>query len=55
MDLTSTEFHLKEMRELFGDQLPNHEHYPIQFAYFVKLYSYYIKRKESRGALIPTG
>lgn len=54
MDLITTEFHLKEMQELFGDQLPNHEQYPIQFAYFVKLYAFYNKRKEQRNALIAT-
>lgn len=26
------------MEEEFGDMLPNFEHYPIQFAYYVKLF-----------------
>lgn len=27
-----------EMVEMFGDKLPDPEHYPRTFAYFVKLY-----------------
>jgi hypothetical protein len=30
----------KEMEEMFGESLPNPEHHPIQFAYYVKLYNY---------------
>jgi hypothetical protein len=30
----------KEMEEMFGESLPDFEHYPIQFAYYVKLYEY---------------
>lgn len=29
------------MKEYFGDILPNFEHYPRQFAYYVNLYRYY--------------
>jgi hypothetical protein len=28
------------MEEEFGDNLPNFEHHPIQFAYYVKLFRY---------------
>ena len=31
---------LDEMREFFGE-LPNPEHEPIRFAYYVKLWKYY--------------
>lgn len=26
------------MKEEFGDMLPNFEHHPIQFAYYIKLF-----------------
>jgi hypothetical protein len=29
---------LEEMKKMFGDELPNFEHYPRSFAYYVKLY-----------------
>jgi len=29
---------LEEMKEMFGDKLPNPDHYPKIFEYFVKLY-----------------
>ena len=35
----------KEMLEYFGE-LPNFEHHPRQFAYYVKLYRYYKERRE---------
>lgn len=28
----------EEMQEMFGDKLPNPEHYPRVFEYYVKLY-----------------
>ena len=31
-------FHYNRMVEIFGDHLPNLEHYPIQFKYYVTLY-----------------
>lgn len=31
----------EKMKEEYGDRLPDPEHSPIQFAYFVKLYKYY--------------
>lgn len=34
----------QEMEEYFGT-LPNFEHHPRQFAYYVRLYEYYKKRK----------
>lgn len=30
----------KEMEEMFGETLPNFEHHPIQFRYYVKLFDY---------------
>ena len=30
----------QEMEEMFGDRLPNFDHHPIKFAYYVKLYLY---------------
>ena len=29
-----------EMVEMWGDKLPNYEHEPIRFAYYVRLYKY---------------
>ena len=34
-----------ELVEHFGDSLPNFEHEPIRFAYYVKLHKYYKERK----------
>jgi hypothetical protein len=34
----------KEMEEYFGE-LPNFEHHPKQFAYYVRLYDYYKQRR----------
>lgn len=31
---------INEMIEMFGDKLPNPIHYPIQFAYYAKLYKF---------------
>ena len=33
--------HYEKMREIFGDELPDPEHEPVRFAYFVKVYKYY--------------
>ena len=33
-------YHYNRMVEIYGD-LPNPEHEPIRFAYYVKLYKYY--------------
>jgi hypothetical protein len=33
--------HYERLVEMYGDQLPNPEHEPVRFAYFVKLYKYY--------------
>ena len=35
-----------EMQKMFGDDLPNPEQEPIQFAYYIKLYKSYKERKE---------
>lgn len=37
------------MQDYFGDRLPNFEHYPRQFAYYVKLYRYY-KGKQNENS-----
>jgi len=29
---------LNQMIEVFGDRLPDPEHYPLEFGYYVKLY-----------------
>ena len=31
----------EEMKKIYGENLPDPEHEPRQFAYFVKLYKYY--------------
>lgn len=31
----------EKMKSQFGDKLPDPDHEPIQFSYFVKLYKYY--------------
>ena len=31
----------EKMKSHFGDKLPDPEHEPMQFSYFVKLYKYY--------------
>ena len=33
--------HYERLVEMYGDELPNPEHEPLRFAYFVKLYKYY--------------
>jgi len=35
-----------KINEYFNGKLPNPHHEPIQFAYYIKLYDYYQKRKE---------
>jgi hypothetical protein len=37
----------EEMVEYYGEKLPNPEHHPIQFAYYVKLWKYYKERREN--------
>lgn len=31
----------EELQQMFGDKLANPEHYPLTFAYQVKLFKYY--------------
>ena len=31
----------ERMQEVFGDELPDPEHEPIKFAYYVKIFKYY--------------
>lgn len=35
----------QEMVDIWGDKLPNPEHEPIRFAYYIKMYSYYKETK----------
>jgi len=35
------EEHYNRMVEIYGDKLPNFEHQPKEFAYYVRLYKYY--------------
>jgi hypothetical protein len=35
----------QQLIDEFGDKLPNPEHCPKEFAYYVKLYTYYEKHK----------
>lgn len=37
----------KEMQERYGDDLPNFEHEPRRFAYYVKLFNYTKERNEA--------
>jgi hypothetical protein len=38
----------QELVEMYGDNLPNHLHEPIRFAYYVKLYRYVKEKDEQR-------
>ena len=38
----------KELEDWYGDKLVNPEHHPIQFRNQVKLYRYYMERKNDR-------
>ena len=42
MEDDSPEFQkdVQQIQELFGDRIPNPEHYPRGFAYYVKLYKH---------------
>jgi hypothetical protein len=40
----------EKLVEHFGDTLANFEHYPKQFAHQVKLYRYYMERKENESS-----
>ena len=35
-----------EMVEMWGDKLPNPEHHPIQFNYYVRMYKFLKERSE---------
>ena len=54
MELETFQYHLEAMKKMFGEQLPNPEHYPLQFHYFLNLYVYYLKRKSATTQLIPS-
>jgi hypothetical protein len=43
-----------ELVEWFGDTLANFEHEPRRFAYQVKLYNYYKKKKDETNTNNPT-
>jgi hypothetical protein len=34
-------YHYNQMVEIFGDHLPNPDHYPRMFKYYVTLYKHY--------------
>jgi hypothetical protein len=38
-----------ELKEWYGDNLANFEHYPRQFSMQVKLYKYYKERKQNES------
>lgn len=38
-----------EMLKMFGDKLPDPEHYPIQFAYYVRLYKHFTRTDTPKG------
>ena len=38
----------KELEKWYGDKLVNPEHHPIQFKNQVRLYRYYMERKNER-------
>lgn len=33
--------HFEKMQEIYGDALPNPDHNPILFAFYVKMYKFY--------------
>lgn len=37
--------HYENMKEVFKNDLPNPEHEPLRFAYYVKLYKYFYHGK----------
>ena len=39
----------QELVEMFGDKLPHHQHEPIRFAYYLKLYRYVKEKDEQRN------
>ena len=41
---------LNEMVEIFGEGLPNPEHYPLAFEYYVKLYRKYYMKEENENS-----
>lgn len=38
---------IREMKEIFGNKLPNPEVFPESFKYYYKLYKYFHMRKEN--------
>ena len=46
-DVMTTDEEIKEFLEMFSDyDIPNPEHYPRCFAYYVKLYKFYKSREQ---------
>ena len=39
---------IEEFLEMYGDRLPDSEHCPKEFAYYVKLYKYIKSQEESK-------
>ena len=40
-------FMYEKMKQHYGQKLPDPEHSPLEFAYFVKLYKYYHENKQN--------
>lgn len=38
-----------KMKEFYGEKLPNFEHYPKSFIYYIKLYQYYMKDEKQNS------
>lgn len=44
---------LSQMIEIFGDRLPDPEHYPLAFEYYVKLYrKFYMEDKNENSSSV---
>ena len=42
---------VREMKDIFGNKLPNPEFFPQSFMYYYKLYKYFHARKENEATL----
>lgn len=54
----NTEKMVNELIEYYGgmENIPNPEHYPIRFAFLVKSYEHYMKKKEMQdNSNLPSG
>jgi len=41
---------LSQMIEIFGDRLPDPEHYPLEFGYYVKLYRKFYMEEDNENS-----